>query len=110
MPKHKWDNAHEWLDQYLASLTPLELLHEAYNLTRQLDGDQIQDLYQSDMDRQGYFAPIEPDDDFPVVALEDDDEAEDRVTCGTCGRSWDDAIATSYTPAPAARCPFEYFH
>jgi hypothetical protein len=32
------------------------------------------------------------------------------VTCGECGRSWDDSISTEWTPAPAARCPFEYFH
>lgn len=29
------------------------------------------------------------------------------ATCGDCGRSWDDSIATSMTPTPAARCPFE---
>ena len=29
---------------------------------------------------------------------------------GTCGLWWDDAIATYYTPAPSARCPFEAFH
>ena len=33
-----------------------------------------------------------------------------KSTCGTCGLSWDDSIVTSYTPAPSARCPFEYFH
>lgn len=48
--------------------------------------------------------------DFPVRPLGPDDPATDRVTCGTCGRSWDDAIGTTWTPAPAARCPFEYFH
>lgn len=32
------------------------------------------------------------------------------ATCGTCGRSWDDAVVTSMTPAPSARCPFEYYH
>jgi hypothetical protein len=32
------------------------------------------------------------------------------ATCGTCGRSWDDDIITSMTPAPSARCPFEYCH
>lgn len=36
--------------------------------------------------------------------------AKDMMTCGECGRSWDDAIPTSYTPSPSARCPFEYFH
>lgn len=32
------------------------------------------------------------------------------VTCGGCGRSWDDSVVTAYTPAPSARCPFEYDH
>jgi hypothetical protein len=34
----------------------------------------------------------------------------DPVTCGTCGRTWDDAVVTSVTPTPSARCPFEYEH
>lgn len=29
--------------------------------------------------------------------------------CGACGRSWDDSKPTAWTPAPAGRCPFEYF-
>lgn len=36
--------------------------------------------------------------------------AADIVTCGACRRSWDDAVPTSLTPAPSARCPFEYDH
>ena len=50
--------------------------------------------------------------DFPVRPLSPSEanSAGDPVTCGDCGRTWDDAIATSYTPAPSARCPFEYFH
>ncbi len=50
--------------------------------------------------------------DYEVKALttEERAKAEDVVTCGTCGRSWDDAISTSMTPAPSARCPFEYYH
>lgn len=34
----------------------------------------------------------------------------DIVTCWTCHRSWDDSLPTSLTPAPSARCPFEYEH
>jgi len=34
----------------------------------------------------------------------------DILTCLTCGLSWDDSISTGWTPVPAARCPFEYFH
>jgi hypothetical protein len=55
-------------------------------------------------------APSKVPDDFPVKVLGPDDGATDLKTCGGCGRSWDDAVSTTYTPAPAARCPFEYYH
>jgi hypothetical protein len=48
--------------------------------------------------------------DSPVKPLASGDTAVARATCGTCGLSWDDGIATSMTPAPSARCPFEPFH
>jgi hypothetical protein len=32
------------------------------------------------------------------------------TTCGQCGRTWDDAVGTEWTPAPSGRCPFEYSH
>lgn len=52
--------------------------------------------------------------DFPVQPIVADEfgtyQAEKPVTCGTCGRTWDDAVVTSMTPAPSARCPFEAFH
>jgi hypothetical protein len=50
--------------------------------------------------------------DFPVKVLTASTygKAKDPVTCETCGCCWDDAIVTSWTPAPSARCPFEYFH
>ena len=43
-----------------------------------------------------------------VVELRPDDPA--ASVCGECGRGWDDTIGTAWTPAPAARCPFEYEH
>lgn len=51
----------------------------------------------------------------PVPGAEDthDDGGNVRVeiaTCGVCGRSWNDAQVSSWTPAPSARCPFEYDH
>lgn len=49
-------------------------------------------------------------DEHGVRVLEDDDLAAARATCGECGRSWDDGIVTSVTPAPSGRCPFEYAH
>lgn len=48
--------------------------------------------------------------DWPVRPVRKPETAQDPVTCGTCGRTWDDAKATSMTPAPSARCPFEPFH
>ena len=49
--------------------------------------------------------------DFPVRPIKPNDPtAKDPCTCGTCGLTWDDAVPTSWTPAPSARCPFEYFH
>ena len=35
---------------------------------------------------------------------------ENISTCGTCGRRWNDAMITGWTPAPSGRCPFEYWH
>ena len=34
----------------------------------------------------------------------------DMATCGTCGLSWNDALISDSTPAPSARCPYEYIH
>jgi hypothetical protein len=46
----------------------------------------------------------------PVRALEPHESGAAVMTCGTCGRRWDDDFITSMTPAPAGRCPFEEFH
>lgn len=47
--------------------------------------------------------------DYPVQPIDPESSA-DAATCGECGLSWDDGKATSMTPAPSGRCPFEYFH
>lgn len=50
--------------------------------------------------------------DFPVKVLSPEQvaTAKDPATCGTCQRTWDDAVPTSRTPAPSGRCPFEAWH
>ena len=35
---------------------------------------------------------------------------EEIATCGTCGKSWNDALITGSTPAPSGRCPYESSH
>ena len=37
-------------------------------------------------------------------------ERVETATCGQCGRSWNNARISELTPAPSARCPFEYAH
>jgi hypothetical protein len=39
------------------------------------------------------------------------DEGDPRATtCLTCYASWDDSVATAWTPTPAGRCPWEHEH
>jgi hypothetical protein len=52
--------------------------------------------------------PVPPD--YPVQPFTGDTSLDAIATCGSCGRSWDDSVVTSMTPAPSARCPFEPFH
>lgn len=49
-------------------------------------------------------------EDFEVRVLDDDENPPGKMTCGICGRSWDDSIGTTWTPVPSGRCPFEYYH
>jgi len=63
----------------------------------------------------GYMGGPDIPESFPVQPLRTPSEqaaAADLVTCGhfLCGLSWDDGVATGYTPTPAGRCPFEAFH
>jgi hypothetical protein len=88
--------------------------HEGVNLTADViewradrGGTQIHSITEPLLRLAG--KPDVPDD-FPVRPLRLGDAAADLVTCGTCYRSWDDAVPTSYTPAPSGRCPFEYYH
>jgi hypothetical protein len=59
--KYKWGSPHVWLTDCLmrGRWTPSEVTGVAINLTSILDGDEIQDLFQNEMDESGYFNPIE---------------------------------------------------
>ena len=58
---YKWKTAHEWLEHHLRRAyyggpgARTELLHCARNLANKLDADQIQDIFEADMDADGYF-------------------------------------------------------
>lgn len=76
-------------------------------------GELLSDKTMSD---RAFLAPLlEAPELEPVPGAEpryDDDGREivQVATCGTCGRSWNDAAVSSVTPVPAGRCPFEYDH
>jgi hypothetical protein len=59
MPKYKWENPYDWLESKLLEWDLAQTRAELLSLARRLDFDTLQDLYQSDMDKDGYFEPIE---------------------------------------------------
>ena len=63
---------------------------------------ELQEIIDAERERIFGHAKQRFDDDGKVIV--------DTMTCGTCGMSWNDALSTSYTPTPSARCPFEYVH
>lgn len=80
MPSCAWSVVDEAVDDY-----------EAWDATRKIDGRGVVEV----LDVAGYLAQK---------------AHASVVTCGECKRSWDDAVATSWTPAPSARCVFEDEH
>lgn len=62
MPKYKWDNPTEWLSEQIDSCENFhELRSYANALLSLVDNDQIQDLFQAEMDADGYFAEVAED-------------------------------------------------
>jgi len=55
--RYKWGTPRAWLDDQIR--TEKISLQEAWNaLIWTVDNDQIQDVFQEEMDRSGYFLPI----------------------------------------------------
>lgn len=67
MPRYKWENPQEWFREYLMEREPNELYSLCQELAGRLDSDEMQDLFQSDMDADGYF------DDLDKPEAEDDE-------------------------------------
>lgn len=61
----KWDSPHEWLDDRIQKLVlekDIQKLSQDFKqLASQCSGDDIQDLFQSDMVEDGYFQPENPE-------------------------------------------------
>ena len=64
--RYRWQNPYAWLHTACSSWDKDRLLLEVRRLAIEHDSDTLQDLYQQDMDDDGYFDPIAPaqaDDD-----------------------------------------------
>jgi hypothetical protein len=55
--QYRWHTPQEWLLDKIEAMEREPLLQMLRPLIRQLDSDTIQDLYQYDMDLDGYFEP-----------------------------------------------------
>jgi hypothetical protein len=64
--------------------------------------DEIEDMFAFEEIDTSNGATEQHDDNGNVI--------EDLVTCGTCGRIWNDALISERTPAPSGRCPYESIH
>ena len=56
--KYRWNYPLEWLNEKIDTWDENTLRHELKTIAALLDSDQIQDLYESDMDKDGYFTPL----------------------------------------------------
>lgn len=63
MPRYQWGHPAEWLESRLTTLADDENMNEILSIARDLaskvDGDALQDLFQSDMDADGYFDDLD---------------------------------------------------
>ena len=68
MSKHyQWDHPAEWLTEKVNGdwfKDATELRAAIFSMLEKLDGDDLQDIFQSDMDDDGYFQPL-PDSARP---------------------------------------------
>lgn len=59
MARYKYNNAHEWFHEYTQRLESSALHSIANDLADKLDGDTIQDMFQNEMDADGYFRDLD---------------------------------------------------
>ena len=55
MKKYRWARPYEWVEEKSKHWGREKLLTEFLNLARITDSDTIQDMFQSEMDADGYF-------------------------------------------------------
>lgn len=100
----EWKSHQVWLDKRTCQdLFPGQKILE-------MSGDEIENPEFVDAQIGGSDTHDPIPDSFEVKVLKPEENPPGKTTCGHCHLSWDDDKPTQWTPAPSARCPFEYHH
>ena len=58
MEEYKWAHPYNWFSEWIEKADEKRLREYLRILAGRLDGDQIQDLFEKEMDEDGYFDPL----------------------------------------------------
>ena len=58
-PKYKWATAHAWLTHWVRHALRGQLQWAVAQLAAKVDGDDIQDIFEAEMESDGFFMPAE---------------------------------------------------
>lgn len=58
MSEYKWSNPLDWLADRIANAEESELRGILHAVIDKLDADEVQDIFQAEMDEDGYFHPL----------------------------------------------------
>lgn len=61
MRRYKYESAQQWLQQKIAQANLEDLRSIAVSLASELDEDRIQDLFQDEMEADGFFEELPED-------------------------------------------------
>jgi len=59
MNKYKYNSVYEWFNEKIINADEKELRHIAHELSRKVNPDDIQDLFQNEMEEDGYFEELQ---------------------------------------------------
>jgi hypothetical protein len=59
MPTFQFGSVHEWFEEFLKRQSEAELYQLAVQLANEIDADRLQDIFQNEMERDGYFLDLD---------------------------------------------------
>ena len=74
--RYKWQSPLEWLVEKSKEWEPDEVLCTMHDLAAKLSSDELQDLFETEMDRDGYFDEVHSHGEY-------EGKAEDCPVCET---------------------------